>query len=81
MDTSVMEHTRLTYRVEEVGKLLGVPKPTLYRWIREGCLPATQVGRVLLIPVQAVQDLLNGGKHMSRLIRERTVTAQRSGSV
>ena len=49
---------RLTYRVDEVSHLLGVPKSTIYRWISDGSLPAVHVGRVLLVPVEAIDRLL-----------------------
>ena len=49
---------RLTYRVNEVSRMLGVPRTTVYRWVAEGSLPATQVGRILLIPVDAIERLL-----------------------
>jgi excisionase family DNA binding protein len=49
---------RRTYRVAEVSRMLGVPKPTIYRWVLRGRLAARQVGRVLLIPADAVDRLL-----------------------
>ena len=53
------EVPRLTYRVDEVSRLLGVPKATIYRWISDGNLPAAHFGRVLLVPVEAIDRLLD----------------------
>ena len=50
---------RRTYRVDEVSHMLGVPKPTVYRWIAEGTIKVKRVGRLVLVPVCEVDSLLS----------------------
>lgn len=42
----------------EAAVLLHVHRYTIYRWIHAGELPAARVGRKLLIPVSAIERLL-----------------------
>ena len=49
---------RKTLRVATVSAMLGVPKPTIYRWVKEGLLSASRVGTVVMIPVDSVERLL-----------------------
>ena len=37
------------YRVSDLASSLGVPKPTIYRWISSGHLPAVSIGKVLVV--------------------------------
>ncbi len=36
-------------RVADLARALRVPKPTIYRWITTGQLPAVVVGKVLIV--------------------------------
>ena len=56
MDT---EHERLIFSVREVAKLLGLSKASTYEAVRIGSIPSLKVGRRILIPKVALQDLLN----------------------
>lgn len=47
--------------VEETAQLLRVHKNTIYRWVREGRLPSTRIGKQWRIPREALERLLNGG--------------------
>ncbi len=49
---------RLTLRVREAAELLGVPARTAYAWAAEGRIPVLRVGRVVLIPRQALEEWL-----------------------
>lgn len=48
--------------VEETADLLRVHKNTIYRWVREGRLPSTRIGKQWRIPRQALERLLGGGE-------------------
>jgi len=37
---------RLTYRVDEVAEIMGVSSAVVWRWLREGQLPARKINRV-----------------------------------
>jgi len=51
---------RLTYRVAEVERMLGVSQRTLWKWIRDGRLGSRKVGGARLVPAQALAALLHG---------------------
>jgi excisionase family DNA binding protein len=48
--------TRLT--VEQVSDVLAVPPPTVYRWLKDGEIPAYKVGSSWLILRDEVRDHL-----------------------
>ena len=56
MDT---EHERLIFSVREVAKLLGLSKASTYEAVRIGSIPSLKVGRRILIPKVALQELLD----------------------
>jgi len=60
---------RLAYRPVEVCSLIGVPRSTVYEWLRTGALASVRVGRVRLVPREALEDLL--GRHRSSGLRKR----------
>lgn len=43
---------------EEFARTLGVPTSRVLAWIREGQLPAVRLGRLVLIPVDALRLVL-----------------------
>jgi excisionase family DNA binding protein len=61
---------RLTLTVEEAAKLIGISRAQAYRCVKRGELRAVQLGRRLVVPLVAVQDLLgmpvDGGRAEDR---------------
>ena len=49
---------RLTYTVEEAGRLLGLSRNSTYEAARTGELPTIRLGRRLLVPRAALERLL-----------------------
>ncbi len=58
---SVLEHEILT--VEQAADYLQVHKMTLYRYIREGLLPAVKLGKMYRIFRRDVEAFLDSLKH------------------
>jgi excisionase family DNA binding protein len=58
MDTTKPE-TRKTITIEEAAVLLGIGRGTAYEAARRGELPTLRIGRRLLVPVAALDALLN----------------------
>lgn len=50
---------KLTYGIKEAGVVLGVGRTFLYALIKDGTLPVVKLKRRTLIPVQALQILLD----------------------
>lgn len=50
-----------TMTVEQVADLMQVTQPTVYRWVREGALPATRIGRTLRFSREDVESMVSGG--------------------
>lgn len=58
-----MEAGRLVYTVAELGKRMGLSRPSAYKAIRQGAVPFIRVGRRILIPRQALENFLaNAGQ-------------------
>jgi excisionase family DNA binding protein len=51
---------RLTMRVEEAAGLLGISRGLAYELVNRGELPALRLGRRLVVPVSALEDLVVG---------------------
>jgi excisionase family DNA binding protein len=49
---------RLTLTVEEAGQLLGVSRSYAYELVRQGALPCMRLGRRIVIPVRALDALI-----------------------
>ena len=49
---------RLTYTVEEAGRLLGLSRNSTYEAARTGELPTIRLGRRVLVPRAALERLL-----------------------
>ncbi len=47
-----------TYSVEEAAKILGIGRSAAYQAVRTGEIPSIRIGRRLLVPVQALEQLL-----------------------
>ena len=49
---------RKTYRVEEVAKMLGISRAAAYNLVGTGYIRAIHAGRLILIPVDALEEFL-----------------------
>lgn len=47
---------RLTYRVPEVARLLGVSRTLAYEWVEKGILPSIAQGKTRLVPVADLEQ-------------------------
>jgi len=50
---------RLTLTVEEAGQVLGVSPSYAYELVRQGALPCMRLGRRIVIPVRALDALID----------------------
>ncbi len=50
--------TRKTLTVTEAATFLGVSRHFAYQAVREGSIPSIRIGRRILIPIQAFEQLL-----------------------
>ena len=55
--------TRLTVRVEEAARLLGISRGLAYELVNRGELPALRLGRRLVVPISALEDLVAGASN------------------
>jgi excisionase family DNA binding protein len=53
---------RLTYNIEEVGRLLGIGRNQAYEAARRGDFPTIKIGKRLLVPKAAFDRLLENGR-------------------
>jgi len=51
---------KLTMTVVEAGKMLGISRPTAFARVADGSIPSIRMGRRILIPIRAIERLLNG---------------------
>ena len=54
----VEENVRRTYRVEEIAIMLGISRAAAYNLVGAGYIRAIRAGRLILIPVDALEDFL-----------------------
>lgn len=54
----MIEKKRLTVTVEEAGELLGISRSLAYELVHRGDLPSLRLGRRLVIPIRALEELL-----------------------
>ena len=57
MDTQE-QHEALTITVERAGQLLGISRGLAYDLVRRGDIPAIRLGRRLVVPAHAVDQIL-----------------------
>jgi excisionase family DNA binding protein len=50
---------RLTLTVEDAGQMLGVSRSYAYELVRQGALPCMRLGRRIVIPVRALDALID----------------------
>lgn len=53
---------RLTMSVPEAGDLLGIGRNQAYEAARRGDIPVIRIGKRLLVPVRALERMLDGVK-------------------
>lgn len=51
---------RLTYSVAEAAQVLGIHELTIRRFVKEGVIRSIRLGRRVLIPASALDELLAG---------------------
>lgn len=56
-----MDDTRLTLTVEEAAQLLGISRALGYELVGRGELPHVRLGRRIVVPRRALDDLLDAG--------------------
>jgi excisionase family DNA binding protein len=54
-----MTGDRLTVTVPEAGELLGISRGLAYELVQRGELPAVRLGRRIVVPVRAIEALLD----------------------
>ena len=57
---AIRSEQRLTRTVEEVAELLGVSRAKAYQCVRTGELRAVHLGRRIVVPLAAIEELLAG---------------------
>ena len=57
------EHDSMTVTIREAAKLLGISRNLCYDAVAKGQIPAVRVGRRLLVPRVALQNLLAEPNH------------------
>ena len=55
---ALMRGERLTMSVEEAGETLGISRSLAYDLVRRGELPSLRLGRRLVVPVRALEALV-----------------------
>jgi excisionase family DNA binding protein len=61
MPQNILEEKRLALSPREAERTLGISHATLYRLIKVGRLRTIKLGSRTIIPVEAIDALLNGG--------------------
>lgn len=60
--TQIAKPGALTYTVDQVAALLGVSRASAYKAAGEGEIPAIRIGRRLVVPKVALEQLLQTTK-------------------
>ena len=58
--------TRLTTTIPEAAELLGIGRNTAYEAVRRGEIPTIRIGKRILVPVSALDRLLDGSWEQSQ---------------
>jgi excisionase family DNA binding protein len=56
-----MRSERLTMSVEEASSALGISRSLAYELVRRGEIPSLRLGRRIVVPVRALDDLVEVG--------------------
>ena len=51
---------RLTYDVAQAAKVLGISRNLAYDMVKDGTLPVVKLGKRLLVPKKALEQMLEG---------------------
>ena len=62
-----MEEQKLTLNADEAAKLLGISRGSVYLASERGELPVLRLGKRLLIPKKALEDLLTTANPIQRV--------------
>ncbi|MBA7634478.1 hypothetical protein ES703_42063 [subsurface metagenome] len=57
-----MEQERLTYKIAEAAKILGIGRNLCYDRVKTGEIPVIRIGRRLVVPRRALEKLLEQGR-------------------
>lgn len=60
MTTATSDQGPRTITVERAGQLLGISRGLAYDLVRRGEIPSIRLGRRVVVPVTAIDDILNG---------------------
>jgi len=55
---ATMRPQRLTMTVEEASEALGISRSLAYELVRRGEIPSLRLGRRIVVPVDALEDLV-----------------------
>lgn len=69
---------RLTYTVEEAAEALGISRAAAYRCVKRGELRSVQLGRRIVVPVSAVDDLVSSSASVAGAPTDRAATGPSS---
>jgi excisionase family DNA binding protein len=53
---------RITLTVEEAGARLGISRTLAYELVRRGEIPSIRLGRRVLVPLQALNQMVNSAR-------------------
>lgn len=51
--------TRRAYRADEIAVMLGISRAEAYNLIRDGHIRSIRVGRLILVPTEALEEFLH----------------------
>jgi excisionase family DNA binding protein len=57
-----MRPERLTMSVEEASEALGISRSLAYELVRRGVLPSLRLGRRIVVPVRALEELVDDAR-------------------
>jgi excisionase family DNA binding protein len=55
---ATMRPQRLTMTVEEASEAMGISRSLAYELVRRGEIPSLRLGRRIVVPVRALEDLV-----------------------
>ncbi len=58
-------HDRATITVTEAAHVLGISRSTAYELVHAGTLPALRLGRRIVVPTHALEELLDSARPAS----------------
>ncbi len=54
-----MKHEKQVYTVKEAAKILNIGNNLAYKLVKQNVIPALRLGRRLVVPAVAIDELLN----------------------